>query len=100
MPNQYGVAKIETFHDGVEIVRPGIDIISGTRLIGVAITSAVVGDRSIAFAVEEKNLCLQGKSGQWPAVLEDDGLALAPITIIDLGTVTSCDLRHGCLLKL
>src|ERR1700722_19284495 len=100
MPDQDRVSKIETVHNRIQIVRPGVDVVSGTRLIGVAVTPPVVGDRSVAFAVEEKHLCFPCSPGQWPAVREDDRWALAPITIVDLGTVTGCDPGHGCLLNL
>src|SRR5580704_14624731 len=100
MPNQYCAAKIESVDEGIQIVCPGVDIVAGSRLIRKAVTPPVMGHGTIALGVEKQHLCFPRRAGQWPAMRENDRRPGAPVTIVDLGTVSGIDLRHGSLLSL
>src|SRR5580704_4836151 len=95
MPDQYRAAKIERVDEGVQIVRPGVDIVAGSGLIGIAVTPPVMGYGTVTLSVEKQHLCFPRRAGQWPAVRENDRRSGAPVTIVDPGTVTDSDLRHG-----
>src|SRR5499425_958052 len=44
MPDQYSAAKIEFAHEVGKIIGPRIDIVTGSRLIGRAVSPPVMGD--------------------------------------------------------
>src|SRR5580704_250187 len=95
MPDQYRAAKIERVDEGVQIVRPGVNIVAGSGLIGIAVTPPVMGDGTVTLGVEKQHLCFPRRASQWPAVGENDRRSGAPVTIVDPGTVAGSDLRHG-----
>src|SRR5262249_2492796 len=95
MPDQNCAAKIETVHQVSQIIGPRIDIVTGSRLIGRAVSPPVMGDGTVTFGIEKQHLCFPRRTGQWPAVRENNRRSGAPVTIVDCGTVTGLDCRHG-----
>src|SRR5579863_2014104 len=95
MPHQYCAAKIESIDELIQIVGPGVNIVAGTRLIGIAVTPPIVGDRTVPLSVEKQHLCFPRRAGQRPAVRENDRRSGAPITVVNRSTVTGSDPRHG-----
>jgi hypothetical protein len=64
-------------------------------LAGSAMATAVVGDAAIAVRGEEKHLGFPRVGVQRPAVAEDNGLARAPVFVVDLRSVFGGDGIHG-----
>src|SRR6202041_3065868 len=95
MPNQYCAVKIKRFDELIQIVGPGVDIVAGSRLIGIAVTPPVMGDSTVTLVIEKQHLRFPRRTGQRPAVRENDGRSRAPVTIVDRSTVTGSDLGHG-----
>src|SRR5271163_3553198 len=95
MPDQYCVTKIEGVDEGIQIVGPGVDIVAGSRLIGIAVTPPVMGDGTVTLGIEKQHLRFPRRTGQRPAVRENDRRSRAPVTIVDRSTVTGSDLGHG-----
>src|SRR5580698_1466820 len=91
MPNQYCAAKIKRLDELIQIVGPGVDIVAGPRLIGIAVTPPIMGDSTVTLAIEKQHLRFPRRTGQRPAVREHDGWSRAPVTIVDRGTVTGGD---------
>src|SRR6202041_3509035 len=92
MPNQYSAAKIKRVDELIQIVGPGVDIVAGSRLIGIAVTPPVMGDSRATGAMEKQHLRFPRGTGQRPAVRENDRRSRAPVTIVDRSTVTGSDL--------
>src|SRR5262249_8598586 len=59
-----------------------------------AVTAPVVRDDSIAVRAEKEHLVVPGIAAQRPAVAEDDGLAFAPVLVVDLRPVLGRDRAH------
>src|SRR3984957_17231883 len=95
MPNQYCAAKIERVDELIQIIGPGVDIVAGSRLIGIAVTPPVMGDSTVTPFIEKQHLGFPRRTGQRPAVRENDRRSRAPVTIVDRSTVTGSDLGHG-----
>src|SRR6202042_3253897 len=95
MPNQYCAAKIKRVDELIQIVSPGVDIVAGSRLIGIAVPPPVMGDGTVTLVIEKQHLRFPRRTGQRPAVRENDRRSRAPVTIVDRGTVTGSDLGHG-----
>src|SRR5271156_979336 len=94
MPNQYCAAKIKRIDELIQIVGPGVDIVAGSRLIGIAVTPPVMGDSAVTLVIEKQHLCFPRRTGQRPAVRENDRRSRAPVTIVNRSTVTGSDLGH------
>src|SRR3981081_1336460 len=74
-----------------------IHIVTVGRLGRTPVTPAVMRDDAKAVVKEEHHLGVPIVSAQWPAVREDDWLALAPVLEIDLCTVFGRYRAHvGC----
>src|ERR1700723_140796 len=95
MPNQYCAAKIKRVDEFIQIVGPGVDIVAGSRLIGIAVTPPVMRDGTVTVAIEKQHLRSPRRPGQRPAGRENDRRSRAPVTIVDRSTVTGSDLGHG-----
>jgi hypothetical protein len=52
MPNQYCAAKIKRVDELIQVVGPGVDIVAGSRLIGIAVTPPVMGDSTVTLVIE------------------------------------------------
>ena len=57
-------------------------------------SAAVMRNAAIAMGSQEKHLILESIRAQWPAVTEDNWLALAPIFEVDLRAVFRGDRIH------
>src|ERR1700722_17047413 len=95
MPNQYCAAKIKRVDELIQVVGPGVDIVAGSRLIGIAVAPPVMGNSTVTLAIEKQHLRFPCRTGQWPAVRKNDRRPRAPVTIVDRSTVTGGDLGHG-----
>src|ERR1700733_12791900 len=95
MPNQYCAVKIKRVDELIQIVGPGVDIVTGSRLIGIAVTPPVMGDSTETFVIEKQHLRFPRRTGQRPAVRENDRRSRTPVTVVDRSTVTGSDLGHG-----
>src|SRR6516165_11857945 len=95
MPDQYCAAKIKLAHELGKIIGPRINIVTGSRLIGRAVSAPVMGDGAVALGIEKQHLCFPCRTGKWPAVRENDRRSGAPVTIVDSSTVTGFDCWHG-----
>src|SRR5215472_3326901 len=95
MPNQYCAAKIKLVHELGKIIGPRINIVTGSRLIGRAVSPPVMGDGAVTLGIEKQHLCFPRRTGQWPAVRENNRRSRAPVTIVDSSTVTGFDCWHG-----
>src|SRR5271156_689572 len=95
MPNQRCPAKIKRVDELIQIVGPGVDIVAGSRLIGIAVTPPVMGDSTVTVVIEQQHLGFPPRTGQRPAVRENDRRSRAPVTIVDRSSVTGSDLGHG-----
>src|SRR5580698_2836305 len=54
MPHQDCAAKIKRVDEFIQIVSPGVDIVAGSWLIGIAVTPPVMGDSTVTLAIEEQ----------------------------------------------
>ena len=57
--------------------------------------AAIVRDDAIALVEKEHHLVVPVVGAERPAMMEDDGLALAPVLVEDLGAVLGGDNRHS-----
>src|SRR3989442_280907 len=74
-----------------------IHVMAATGLGGTAMSAPVVGYDAIAVLEEEQHLRVPIVGRQWPAVAKHDGLAFAPVLVVDLRAVFRRDRRHGLL---
>jgi len=77
-----------------QVIGPRVDIVSGSRLIGRAVSSPVMGNSAVTLGIEKQHLCFPRRAGQWPAVRENNRRAGAPVTIVESSTVTGFYCRH------
>src|SRR6202789_4680502 len=91
MPHQYSAAKIKRVDELIQIVGPGVDIVTGSRLIGIAVTPPVMGDRTVTLGIEKQHLRFPRRTGQRPAVRKNDRRSRAPVPIVDTTPVTGSD---------
>jgi hypothetical protein len=90
-----GAVEIEGNEELGEIVGVGVHFVALPRLAGTAVAAAIVGDAAVAVRGEEEHLRFPGIAREGPAVAEDDGLAGAPVFVIDLRAVFGGDHAHG-----
>src|SRR6266446_5726475 len=86
--------QVERFDQRREVVGVGVHVISLPRLARPAMAASVVGDTAVAARGQEKHLVLKSVRTQRPAVTEDDGLARAPVLVINLCAVFGSDGAH------
>jgi hypothetical protein len=60
------------------------------------VAAAIMGDASISSGSQKEHLVFKGVGAEWPAMAENDGLAITPILVINLCTVLR---RNGCHVK-
>src|SRR5580698_3740632 len=87
MPNQYCAAKIKRVDELIQVVGPGVDIVAGSWLIGIAVTPPVMRDSAVTLVIEKQHLRFPRRTGQRPAVRKNDWRSRAPVTIVDCSTV-------------
>src|SRR5882724_576686 len=71
-----------------------IHVVPLAGLTGAPVTASVMGDDAIAVIQEEHHLRVPIVGAQWPAVTEDDGLAFAPILVVNLCAVVYGNRAH------
>src|SRR5579863_302723 len=91
------VLQIELLGEGRKIVSVGVHVIAVPGLCRTTMSSPIVRDDSISPLPEIQHLSIPVIRAQRPAVTEDDGLAFAPIFVVDAGAVFGGDCRHGVL---
>src|SRR5271167_417828 len=62
-------------------------------------TTAIVGDHTIALLTKEEQLCVPRVGIQRPTVREHDRLSRAPILVVDLISIVSIEERHCTVLS-
>jgi hypothetical protein len=89
-----GFPEVEVVEERGEIVGVGVHLVAVPRLAGAAVAAAVMRDDAVALCAEEEHLGVPGVGVEGPAVGEGDGLAGAPVLVIDGGSVFGGDGRH------
>src|SRR4026207_1101160 len=78
------ILQVEMVSDSLQIVGVMIHVMAVARLGGAAMAAPVVGDDAITLLEEKQHRRVPVISRQWPAVAEHDGLAFAPVLIVDV----------------
>ena len=78
-----------------QIVGVMIHVIAVPRLTGAAVPATVMRDTTEPVVREESHLVFKRIGGERPAVAEDDGLAAAPVLVVNLRTVLCGDRPTG-----
>src|SRR5579864_148409 len=95
MPDMNGVAKIQVLDDRGCVCGVMIHVVTVRHLAGTAMAAAIDADHPVAALDEEQHLSVPVVGAQWPAVMEDDRLPLAPVLVEDVHAVRSCDRAHA-----
>jgi len=64
-----------------------VHVVTVPRLARTAVAAPVMGDAAVAVAGQEDHLRLPAVGIQGPAVAEDDGLAAAPVLVMEFDAV-------------
>lgn len=91
VPNMDRVPEFEMCHQGRDIGRVGVHLVAVFRLGGTSVSAAIMGDHAKALVEEEQHLRVPLVGRERPAVVKDDGLALAPVLEEDLRPVGRLD---------
>src|ERR1700736_2329353 len=94
VPHHDRVLKIEVLKQRRETVRGRVHFVAVPRLVGASMPPPVVRDDAIATLPEKQHLPVPVVRGQWPAMGKHDRLSFAPILVINLRAVFSCDCCH------
>src|SRR5712691_5363389 len=92
--NMDRILQVEICSEFGEVIGIVIHIVSVAGLARSSVTSPVMGDDAIAMIQEVHHLGVPVVGRQRPSMRKDDGLATAPIFVIDLRSVFSRDRRH------
>src|SRR6202048_2762115 len=90
-----GILEVELLDELCEVVGVSIHVVAGPRLARPSVATPVVRDAAIAARGEEKHLVVECNRGERPAVAEDHRLPGAPIFVVNLRAVFSCEGTHG-----
>lgn len=93
------VFQVERFEERRKIVGIGIHVVAVPRLARSAMATAVMSDGAETMGGEKHHLIFPGVGTQRPAMAKDDGLAHAPILVVNLRAVFGRNRAHGCLLS-
>jgi hypothetical protein len=88
------IAQLQVLGHRRDIGGVGVHVVAGPGLVRAPVTAPVVGDHPVAVLEEEQHLAVPVVGAQWPAMVEHDRLAGAPILVEDLGPVACGDRRH------
>jgi hypothetical protein len=88
------VHQVELFGQFSDIRGISIHVVAGGRLAGTSMATTVVGDYPITLRQEKHHLIVPVVGAEWPAVVENDRLSLAPILVKNLGAVLGDDRAH------
>src|SRR5260370_40735869 len=79
--------QVELLDEFREVGAVRVHVVAGPRLARTSMTSAVVGDATVAVLRQKEHLVLKGVGRKWPTMAENYGLSLAPILIINLRSI-------------
>ena len=88
------VSQVERGRQLGEVVGVGVHVVAVPRLARPTVAAPIVRDAAIAVRREEHHLVFERVGVERPAVTEDDRLPLAPVLVIELGSVLCRDRRH------
>src|SRR5690606_36756193 len=77
-----------------EVIGVAVHVVPRRGLARASVAAPVVRDDAVALLRQEEHLTVPRVRVQWPAVGEGDGWSGAPILVVDLRTVVSCDGAH------
>src|SRR5262249_4977848 len=90
-----GVRQAECLNECREVVGVCVHVVAVPELARTAVAAAVVGDAAVAVLGQEYHLIFPRVGTQRPTVTEDDGLAGAPVLVVNGRSVFGCDrVRH------
>src|SRR5262245_4996743 len=96
MANVDGLCQVKFLHKRRQVVGVSVHVISVPGLAGSAMPAAVVSDAAIAVVGQEKHLVFPGIGTERPTVTEDNGLAAAPVFVVNRCPVFGCNcVGHG-----
>src|SRR5450759_3038884 len=95
MADQGCFSQVQPFKQFRQVVSVGIHVVASPRLAGPAMSATIMSNASIAVGGQEDHLRLPGVRVERPAMTEDDGLARAPVLVVDLCAVTGCNRAHA-----
>jgi hypothetical protein len=80
---QHRVPDVQVVEQLGQVVGVVVHVVAVPRLARAAVAAAVVGDAAVALAGEEDHLRFPAVRVQRPTVAEHDGLAAAPVLVIE-----------------
>src|SRR3954465_1242456 len=92
------VIQVQLLDELGEIVSVLIKIVTRGRLAGATVSAAVVRNSAKAVLRKQKQLVIPSVGRERPSVAEYDGLARAPVLVMNLRSVFCGDSRHVFLL--
>src|SRR2546425_1107335 len=85
------LAQIERLNELGEVVRVGVHVVAVPRLARSAVAAPVVRDTAVSVRGEKDHLVVPRVGAERPAVTEDNGLAAAPVLVVNLRAVSRPD---------
>src|SRR5262249_7878543 len=95
MSDMDGVAEIEVLDDRGCVGSVMVHVVAASELARAPMAAPVDAHHAIAAVQEEKHLGIPVVATKRPAMVENNGLALAPVFVEDLDAVARCDRAHG-----
>jgi hypothetical protein len=92
--DMHRILEVEMCGQHRQVVGVVIHVMAIAGLGGTTMSAAVVGDDPITLLQEEQHLRIPVIAREGPAVAEHDRLSLAPILIVDLGSIGGRDRWH------
>src|SRR5258706_8391964 len=93
-----GVAEIEVLNDRGRVGGIVVHVMTTGHLARASMAAPIDSDHAISVVEEEQHLGIPIIGAERPAMVEDDGLALAPVLVENLDGVFGCDRVH-CLVS-
>ena len=78
-----GFVQVERCRQLREIICVGVHVVARPGLAGAPVPTTVMRDATIAMRREIEHLVLEGVGTERPAMAEDDGLAGAPVLVVE-----------------
>src|SRR5690606_15138327 len=94
--NMDGITQVEERRKRGDVLGIGVHVIAAIGLARTAVSAAVVGDDAIAIFEKEEQLGIPVIAAKGPAMVEDNGLAMTHVLVVDLGSVFGDDGCHFC----
>src|SRR5215470_10684852 len=89
------ILQLQLFDQGEQVGCIGVHVVAVPRLARAPVATAVVGDYAEPARAEKHDLRVPIIRAERPAMTENDGLAAAPILVVDLRAVFGRDGWHG-----